>query len=64
MPAGEHVRRYRRGQMARLLRAHGFEVYAQRFRHSLETPYWLLWLGAKEGGARRRASAAWKDFST
>ncbi len=61
-PAGEHVRRYRRGEMARLLRENGFEVYAQRFRHSLETPYWLLRLGAGEGGARRSASAAWKGF--
>jgi SAM-dependent methyltransferase len=62
MPAGEHLRRYRRGEAARLLRENGFEVYAQRFRHSLETPYWLLRLGASEGGARRRASAAWKNY--
>jgi hypothetical protein len=48
--------------MERLLRSHGFDVYARRFRHSLETPYWLLWLGAPDGGARRRLSAAWKDF--
>jgi SAM-dependent methyltransferase len=59
---GEHVRLYRRGQVQRLLRSHGFDVYARRFRHSLETPYWLLWLGAKDGGVRRRLSAAWKDF--
>jgi SAM-dependent methyltransferase len=59
---GEHVRIYRRGQMERLLRSHGFEVYARRFRHSLETPYWLLWLGAPDGGVRRRLSAAWRDF--
>jgi SAM-dependent methyltransferase len=59
---GEHVRRYRRGQMARLLQSHGFEVYARRFRHSLETPYWLLWLGAGDGGLRRRLSATWKSF--
>jgi SAM-dependent methyltransferase len=59
---GEHVRIYRRGQMERLLRSHGFEVYARRFRHSLETPYWLLWLGARDGGLRRRLSAAWRDF--
>ena len=62
MPPGEHVRLYRRGQMERLLRSHGFDVYARRFRHSLETPYWLLWLGAQDGGVRRRLSAAWKDF--
>lgn len=48
--------------MPRLLHSHGFDVYARRFRHSLETPYWLLWLGAKDGGVRRRLSAAWKDF--
>ena len=59
---GEHVRRYRRGQMARLLQSHGFAVYARRFRHSLETPYWLLWLGAGDGGLRRRLSATWKSF--
>jgi len=62
MPPGEHVRLYRRGQMERLLRSHGFDVYARRFRHSLETPYWLLWLGAQDGGVRRRLSSAWKDF--
>jgi ubiquinone/menaquinone biosynthesis C-methylase UbiE len=59
---GEHVRLYRRGRMPRVLRSHGFDVYARRFRHSLETPYWLLWLGAKDGGVRRRLAAAWKDF--
>ncbi len=59
---GEHVRLYRRGQMERLLRSHGFDVYARRFRHSLETPYWLLWLGAPDGGVRRRLSAVWRDF--
>ncbi|MGA2286102.1 MAG: methyltransferase domain-containing protein [Dehalococcoidia bacterium] len=62
VPAGEHVRRYRRGEMARLLRENGFEVYARRFRHSLETPFWLLALGAGEGGARRSASTVWKSF--
>ncbi len=62
VPAGEHLRRYRRGEIARLLRENGLEVYAQRFRHSLETPYWLLRLGAGEGGVRHRASAAWKGF--
>lgn len=59
---GEHVRLYRRGQMEQLLCSHGFEVYARRFRHSLETPYWLLWLGAPDDGMRRRLSAAWRDF--
>jgi len=59
---GEHVRLYRRGQMERLLQSHGFDVYARRYRHSLEAPYWLLWMGAKDGGVRRRLSAAWKDF--
>jgi SAM-dependent methyltransferase len=59
---GEHVRLYRRGQMKRLLRSHGFDVYARRFRHSLETPYWLLWMGADNGGLRRRLSATWKGF--
>jgi ubiquinone/menaquinone biosynthesis C-methylase UbiE len=62
VPPGEHLRRYHRGQIAGLLRENGLEMYAQRFRHSLETPYWLLWLGAGEGGVRRRASAAWKDY--
>ena len=63
MPPGEHVRLYRRGRDgATFSGSRGFEVYAQRFRHSLETPYWLLWLGAPDGGVRRRLSAAWKDF--
>ncbi len=59
---GEHVRLYHRGQMERLLRSHGFEVYARRYLHSLETPYWLLWFGSRRGDARWRLSAAWRDF--
>ena len=62
IPPGEHVRLFRPGQVARLLQSNGLEVYAQRARHSLETPYWLLWLWGREGGLSRRLCAVWKDF--
>ncbi len=38
---GGHVRIYRRGDVVRLLRGAGLEPYAVRYRHSLETVYWL-----------------------
>ena len=38
---GGHVRIYRRGDVVRLLRGAGLEPYAVRYRHSLETAYWL-----------------------
>ena len=62
VPPGEHVRRYGRGEMERLLRSYGFQVYARRFLHSLETPYWLIWFGSQKGDARWRLSAAWHEF--
>jgi SAM-dependent methyltransferase len=61
-PPGEHLRIYRRSEVARLLQSNGFAVYARRYRHSLESPYWFLWMGAKEGSLRKRLSAAWRDF--
>ncbi|MBI5283891.1 MAG: methyltransferase domain-containing protein [Chloroflexi bacterium] len=39
--AGGHVRIYRRGQIVRLLSEAGLQPYAVRYRHSLETLYWL-----------------------
>jgi ubiquinone/menaquinone biosynthesis C-methylase UbiE len=38
---GGHVRIYRRGDIVRLLRDAGLEPYAVRYRHALETAYWL-----------------------
>jgi SAM-dependent methyltransferase len=38
---GGHVRIYRRGDVVRLLHRAGLEPYAVRYRHSLETLYWL-----------------------
>ena len=38
---GGHVRIYRRPQIVRLLREAGLDPYAVRYRHSLETVYWL-----------------------
>jgi SAM-dependent methyltransferase len=38
---GGHVRIYNRGDIVRLLRNAGLEPYAVRYRHSLETVYWL-----------------------
>jgi|GEM_PF-116153 len=39
--AGGHVRIYRRGEIVGLLRDAGLRPYAVRYRHSLETLYWL-----------------------
>jgi len=39
---GGHVRLYRRGDIARLLRESGAEPYATDFRHSLESVRWLV----------------------
>jgi SAM-dependent methyltransferase len=39
--AGGHVRIYRRPQIVALLRDAGLSPYAVRYRHSLETAYWL-----------------------
>jgi SAM-dependent methyltransferase len=39
--AGGHVRIYARPQIVRLLREAGLRPYAVRYRHSLETLYWL-----------------------
>lgn len=60
---GGHVRIYRRAEIVRLLRNAGLEPFAVRYRHSLETAYWLshiaLWSEwGKQGpitGAFRRA---------
>jgi len=38
---GGHVRIYRRGQIVDLLRNAGLRPYAVRYRHALETVYWL-----------------------
>ncbi len=61
--AGGHVRVYRRPEIVHLMRSVGLEPYAVRYRHSLETLYWLshvaLWSEwGKQGpvtGAFRRA---------
>ncbi len=39
--AGGHVRIFERGDIVRLMRTSGLEPYAVRYRHSLETAYWL-----------------------
>ncbi len=39
--AGGHVRIYKRPQIVALLRNAGLEPYAVRYRHSLETLYWI-----------------------
>jgi SAM-dependent methyltransferase len=39
--AGGHVRIYGRGQIVQLLRNAGLRPYAVRYRHALETVYWL-----------------------
>jgi len=39
--AGGHVRIFGRSEIVRLMRTSGLEPYAVRYRHSLETIYWL-----------------------
>jgi SAM-dependent methyltransferase len=39
--AGGHVRIFGRGEIVRLMRTSGLDPYAVRYRHSLETLYWL-----------------------
>jgi len=39
--AGGHVRIFGRGEIVRLMRTSGLDPYAVRYRHSLETVYWL-----------------------
>jgi ubiquinone/menaquinone biosynthesis C-methylase UbiE len=39
--AGGHVRIFRRSEIVRLMRDSGLDPYAVRYRHSLETAYWL-----------------------
>ncbi len=39
---GGHIRIYRPGEMADLLREKGLELYAQRLRHTIQTVYWFL----------------------
>ncbi len=62
---GGHIRIFRTGELARLLRSHGFRLYDMRYRHSLASVYWLLRCirgldrpleagGASSGGRRRR----------
>jgi SAM-dependent methyltransferase len=39
---GGHVRRYRPGEMQRILESTGTDVYLQRNRHSFQAMYWFL----------------------
>ncbi len=39
---GGHVRIFKAGQLADLMRRHGLKLYAVRFEHSLHTIYWML----------------------
>ncbi len=39
---GGHLRIFRTGELAHLLRANGFRLYDMRYRHSLASAYWLL----------------------
>jgi ubiquinone/menaquinone biosynthesis C-methylase UbiE len=39
---GGHVRIYRRSQLRRKLRAHGYRIFAGHFAHALHSPYWWL----------------------
>lgn len=39
---GGHIRKYKPGQMATMLREGGFEIYAERLRHTIQAMYWFL----------------------
>lgn len=39
---GGHIRIYRRGQLCRRLRRHGFDLYASHHAHALHTVFWWL----------------------
>ena len=39
---GGHIRMYRPGEMARYLRAQGFDLQAVRYRHAFQSFYWFL----------------------
>src|SRR5262249_19026360 len=39
---GGHIRIFRTGELARLLRHNGLHIYAARYRNSLASAYWLL----------------------
>lgn len=61
----EHLRIYRRRQVVDLLKAVGLQIYARRYRHSLESLRWLLiWMSVEDGGAVKRISDTWEDFLT
>src|SRR4030042_1210277 len=61
----ETLRIYRRRQVVDLLKAVGLQIYARRYRHSLESLRWLLiWMSVEDGGAVKSISDAWDDFLT
>jgi len=63
--AGGHVRVYGRSEIVRLLRGAGLEPYAVRYRHSLETAYWLshvaFWSDWGKQGPITGALRKWLD---
>jgi SAM-dependent methyltransferase len=63
--AGGHVRVYGRRAIVRLLRDAGLEPYAVRYRHSLETAYWLshvaFWSDWGKQGPITGALRKWLD---
>src|SRR5437763_3655830 len=58
---GGHVRIYRRGEIVELLRKAGLDPYAVRYRHSLETVYWLSHIAFwSEWGKQGRITGAFR----
>ena len=59
----EHLRIYRRRQVADLVETAGLQIYARRYRHSLESLRWfLIWASVENEGVVKRVSDTWEDF--
>ena len=59
---GGHVRIYRRREIADRLREGGLRPYAVRYRHSLETLYWLLRIGMHDEWKERPITKSFRRF--
>lgn len=59
---GGHVRIYRRREIAERLREGGLRPYAVRYRHSLETVYWLMRIGMRDGWKERPVTRSFRRF--
>jgi hypothetical protein len=59
---GGHLRVYRRREIADRLREGGLRPYAVRYRHSLETVYWLIRIGMHDEWRERPVTKSFRRF--